>query len=256
VRVLLALWLGFIIFVNAAETAHPELPPVPHYKDPFPLLSPSLIDPPLYTRQYNSYQSAADNRDDKQDESETIWQWPITTYYHTIRDPVAFFTFVLSVSTIGLWIVTWRSGIRQSRDIRASTKAAEDAVVASLTALSHARETADRDFRPWLTVDARLISPVEIDRLSYKWHNSDEKGVAFFIELRCRNVGKVAALNVIYSVSGIDMAYTENADGWLQHLIDESVNDCKLAGPQSWRPKHSFETSSDALAPSEEYKAK
>ena len=27
----------------------------------------------------------------------------------TIADPVAFFTFILSISTIGLWLVTWRS---------------------------------------------------------------------------------------------------------------------------------------------------
>jgi hypothetical protein len=33
---------------------------------------------------------------------------------------VAWLTGVLAVSTIGLWIVTWRSGIRQSRDMEAS----------------------------------------------------------------------------------------------------------------------------------------
>lgn len=181
VRVPLAAWLGFIIFVSTAQTARPELPPVPHYEDPFPLSSPSLIEPPLYNQQHNSQEYAARERDDKQDENETIWQWPITTYYHTIRDPVALFTFVLSVSTIGLWIVTWRSGIRQSRDIQASTNAAEDAVEASLATLAHARETADRDFRPWLTVNAKLISPIAVDPLVYKGQ-SEEKGVAFFLK--------------------------------------------------------------------------
>jgi hypothetical protein len=118
------------------------LPPVPHYEDPFPLSSATLINPPLYAEQHNSQRSSTDNGDNEQNESEAIRQWFITTYYHTIRDPVALFTFVLSVSTIGLWIVTWRSGIRQSRETQASTKAAEDAVVASLEALTHARETA------------------------------------------------------------------------------------------------------------------
>jgi hypothetical protein len=33
---------------------------------------------------------------------------------------LAWFTGVLAVSTIGLWVVTWRSGIRQSRDMEAS----------------------------------------------------------------------------------------------------------------------------------------
>jgi hypothetical protein len=41
----------------------------------------------------------------------TIWHW-------TTHDPVAFFTFVLAASTIGLWIVTWL-GIRgQSSETR------------------------------------------------------------------------------------------------------------------------------------------
>jgi hypothetical protein len=44
-------------------------------------------------------------------------------------DPVAYFTAwlvgftgVLAFSTIGLWIVTWRSGVRQSRDMESSIK--------------------------------------------------------------------------------------------------------------------------------------
>jgi hypothetical protein len=163
---------------------------------------------------------------------------------------------VLSISTIGLWIVTWRSGIRQSREIRASTKAAEDAVAASLDALAHARQTADRDFRPWLTVNAKLISPVAVDQTWWSRSANEEKGVAFFIELQCRNVGKVAALNVIYRVSGIDIQFNQTADVWLQKLIDAAVHACKFSGPQSWRPEYSFENCADALAPSEEYRAK
>jgi hypothetical protein len=49
----------------------------------------------------------------KTEECKTLWE-------RTTADPVAFFTFVLSVSTIGLWVVTWRSGVRQSRDMEAS----------------------------------------------------------------------------------------------------------------------------------------
>jgi hypothetical protein len=123
--------------------------------------------------------------------------------------------------------------------------------------LAHAKEVADRDFRPWLTLNAKLISPVDIDPLSnLRDPEDEEKGVAFFIEVQCRNVGKVAALNVIYSVSGIDLGHNEDADTWLQGLIDDSIHACKFAGPQRWRQKHSLESSSDALAPSEEYKAK
>ena len=45
-------------------------------------------------------------------------QWLVATYEHTVRDPITFFTFVLAFSTIGLWIVTWLSGRRQSREAR------------------------------------------------------------------------------------------------------------------------------------------
>jgi hypothetical protein len=50
----------------------------------------------------------------------------------TIDDPVAYFTLwlvgftgVLAVSTIGLWIVTWRASVSQARDMKASIAAAE-----------------------------------------------------------------------------------------------------------------------------------
>ena len=50
----------------------------------------------------------------------------------TTEDPTAFFTAwvaaftcILAVSTIGLWIVTWRSSVKQSRDMAESIKAAQ-----------------------------------------------------------------------------------------------------------------------------------
>jgi hypothetical protein len=243
--------------ISASTPAIPanlEMPAVPNYRDQFQLLTPPTITQPLYGQEYSRQGAPSNNRNHTQDENETIGQWFVATYYHTIRDPVALFTFVLSVSTIGLWIVTWRSGVRQSRETRAATKAAEDAVEASLAALAHSRETAERDFRPRLTLNASLISPVDIDLIRDDY-DDDEEGVAFFIELKCRNVGKVAAGNVIYSVSGIDIAHNEDS-GWLQELIDASVHACKFAGPHSWMADHSLEWSYDSLAPSEEYKAK
>jgi hypothetical protein len=44
---------------------------------------------------------------------------PLLAFWHwTTHEPVAFYTFVLAVSTIGLWIITWR-GIRgQSNETR------------------------------------------------------------------------------------------------------------------------------------------
>jgi hypothetical protein len=50
------------------------------------------------------------------------------------EDPVAYFTLwlvgftgVLAVSTIGLWIVTWRASVSQARDMKASIATAERA---------------------------------------------------------------------------------------------------------------------------------
>jgi hypothetical protein len=45
------------------------------------------------------------------DECEAFWE-------KTTSEPIALFTFVLAFSTIGLWIVTWRSGVKQTRDTR------------------------------------------------------------------------------------------------------------------------------------------
>lgn len=104
-------------------------------------------------------------------------------------------TSALALSTGGLATVAFF----QMRDSRRAIKAAEDAAEASVGALAHARETAERDFRPWLTLNARLISPVAADPLQPSEPNQ-EKGFAFFIELRCCNVGKVAALNVVYGL--------------------------------------------------------
>lgn len=62
----------------------------------------------------------------------------------TADDPIAYFTLwlvtftgVLAVSTVGLWIVTWRSALNQSREMRASlaiSKAASDAAQKSADA--------------------------------------------------------------------------------------------------------------------------
>jgi hypothetical protein len=249
----LALCLGLIPFILPAHAAQLALPAVPHYELSPPALS-QPASPPRYTEQYNKRDTPGNAEDDKGEDRKSLWE-------RITGDAVAFVTLcltgvtgVLALSTVGLWIVTGIAGKRQSRDMRDSIKVAEDAVAANLEALAHARETAERDFRPWLTLDARLISPVDVDPIRHNYED-DEEGVAFFIELRCRNVGKVAALNVIYSVSGIDIAHNEDSV-WLKELIDASVHACKFSGPQSWMADHSLEWSYDSLAPSEEYKAK
>jgi hypothetical protein len=246
----------------ADPTAAPQnsLPAVPHYDFPaVPLSQPAA--PPRYTEKASETQHKPDSSNPERKRYEAFWERLTRIWDKTTDDPVAFFTFwlaiftfVLAFSTIGLWVVTWRSGVKQSRETRASIKAAEDSAAASVGALAHARDTAEREFRPWLTLNARLISHVDVDPIRHNYED-DEEGVAFFIELQCRNVGKVGAWNVIYSVSGIDIAHNEDSV-WLQELIDASIHACKFAGPQSWMADHSLEWSYDSLAPSEEYKAK
>src|SRR5205823_4243144 len=53
-------------------------------------------------------------------------------------DPIAYFTLwlvgftgILAVSTIGLWIVTWRSSVKQSSDMQASIAAAQKSAQAA-----------------------------------------------------------------------------------------------------------------------------
>src|SRR5437763_190971 len=83
-------------------------------------------------------QDAAHKSGHKTEECKSLWE-------RTTTDPVAFFTFVLSISTIGLWIVTWRSGVRQTRDM-------EGAIAAAETANTVARENAIADRRAWIDV--------------------------------------------------------------------------------------------------------
>jgi hypothetical protein len=61
----------------------------------------------------------------KDEDDETVRKWLVTIVNRTIDDPVALFTFVLASSTIGLWIVTWRSGARQSDETRQTIVAME-----------------------------------------------------------------------------------------------------------------------------------
>jgi hypothetical protein len=63
-------------------------------------------------RQDCSEPQAANNAQSQQKNCEEWWIW---FFRRTIDDPIAFFTLVLAVSTIGLWVVTWQSEGRQYR---------------------------------------------------------------------------------------------------------------------------------------------
>src|SRR5262245_6096883 len=56
-----------------------------------------------------------------------VWHW-------TTDDPVSFYTAILAVSTIALWIVTWRGIRRQSKDTRTLERAYVNVEPGGLTA--------------------------------------------------------------------------------------------------------------------------
>src|SRR5579864_7243969 len=110
--------------VEAAPRATLNLPSVTHYElPPLPPITP--VKPPLYTEKQESKDGTANNRNDDENWYKTFWRWFMGTYRRTIADPIAFFTLVLATSTIGLWIATWVSGVRQSRDMQKSIKVSE-----------------------------------------------------------------------------------------------------------------------------------
>jgi hypothetical protein len=68
-----------------------------------------------------------------------VWHW-------TTHDPVSFYTAVLALSTIGLWIATWQGIRRQSKDTRILQRAYVSVEPGGLT------EHLDRDDRLHTTV--------------------------------------------------------------------------------------------------------
>ena len=78
-------------------------------------------------QQYAANNHQPDNAAPQQEHENGFWE-------KTSDDPVAYFTLwlvgftgVLAVSTIGLWIVTWRASVAQARDMKASIAASEKA---------------------------------------------------------------------------------------------------------------------------------
>jgi hypothetical protein len=104
---------------------------------------------------------------------------------------IAIFTVVLAGSTIALWVVTWQSGVRQSRDMEGAIAAAKDA-----NDLNRNNFTATQ--RPWLKVTVELASGF----------TSDGKTGTVGLAISAKNMGASPAFNVNCNV----MTYP-NIDG-------------------------------------------
>lgn len=95
------------------------------------------------------------------------------------------FTGVLAISTIGLWIVTWRSGVRQSSDMQTSIKAANLSAKAAERAADVAERALVLTDRPWIKIDVDLAGSLEFGR--------DE--ITLPIHAVWKNIGKSPATN-------------------------------------------------------------
>jgi hypothetical protein len=108
-------------------------------------------------------EEAAAKSGHKTEECKTLWE-------RTTTDPVAFFTFVLSISTIGLWIVTWRGSASQARDTKRSIAVAQDSAAAAQKAAEVAERSLTSTERAFVFLKYAYASPVyNADRTIKGW---------------------------------------------------------------------------------------
>jgi hypothetical protein len=101
-------------------------------------------------------------------------------------------TGILAISTIGLWIVTWRSGVKQSRDTRRSLAIAKQAANAAIDSNRISRDIFAAENRPWLAVEATLKGDIA----------SNAMGVSFLVDISIHNIGRTPATGVGALVNG------------------------------------------------------
>src|SRR3569623_2089635 len=102
-------------------------------------------------------------------------------------DPVALFTVVLAISTIGLWIATrrlWKGAEAQARDLARSA----DAAAASAQASADAARIANAAIRPWVRFR------VSRAHLYFSAENSTEVGCQ--LDYVVENIGETPAVDL------------------------------------------------------------
>jgi hypothetical protein len=126
-------------------------------------------------------------------------------------DPVAYFTLwlvgftgVLALSTIGLWLVTWRSGVRQSKETR-------DAIQVARHANEIGRSGIIAEQRAWVSVGDLKIDKDILFR---------EHGANISISVMIKNIGKTPALGVHTAMEMI-CGYGEEPDA-VKRLSEEA----------------------------------
>jgi hypothetical protein len=135
---------------------------------------------------------------------------------------LAILTGVLAASTIGLWVVTWRSGVRQSKDMKNAVAAAHDA-----NEISHRGIVADQ--RAWV-----LIGDLRIENgLDFK-----NNMAGMYITVKVSNVGKTPALNVR---TKMEMIYGyETVPDAVKSMSEECRNETRIHSTRTLLPGDSY----------------
>jgi hypothetical protein len=129
----------------------------------------------------------------KENKLQAFWKW-------TTHDPVAFytsilavFTFVLAVSTIGLWGVTWltlrharQDAARQSRDMQSSIKIGQNAAKAAAKSADAAERGVVATDRAWIEIDIDLAGDLIFG----------EQEISVPVKIAFKNVGRSPAVHV------------------------------------------------------------
>jgi hypothetical protein len=138
---------------------------------------------PSYSQAVGHAAQHASNIDSTQKPKEPFWE-------RATDDPVAVFTlalvvftFVLAISTIGLWIVTWLAGRRQARDMQGAIREAARSAEAAQKAVELSDKTAERQLRAYLYVDAQEIRKFGFDEIPEAWTSLKNSGATPAFEL-------------------------------------------------------------------------
>jgi hypothetical protein len=200
------------------------------------IISPVIRSFPVHgsePQQQTAYSAADQAAIEKYLASETFWQ-------RTWHDPIAFFTLVLGVSTIGLWITTWATlrhartdSRRQAHQTRVGNLAAIKAANAAEKAANAATVSADAAIgatRAWLlpTIDGDNLEKAILQRIDpSSWAAlAEHKPLVPEVRFHFDNHGKTpafireAAMELVISVDIPERVLAEPlAPWWPEEII-------------------------------------
>ena len=125
-------------------------------------------------------------------------EWWIRFFIRTVDDPITFFTLVLAASTVGLWIVTWRSEAIQGRHTLKSLSISRRMAKAAQESADIARSALRDVERPYIIVEAIRI----IERKIIGFGSGEERSLVTY-EFDLKNFGRTPAIVRFVNLAGI-----------------------------------------------------